>query len=151
MGKLGRATRIEFTDGCVIDTPVEVALLRNGALSVSHTYECDGVKHSAVSLFAPGQWKSFDLETYTLVVNNLDDQTTKCYPGLSTCKAGPFILKYLMKNIKLKKSSALARTNELMRSLETEVSYSGFPRLSMKLIETPEELPVEQADVDTPD
>lgn len=151
MGKLGRATRVEFTDGCVIDTPVEVAVLRGGTLRVSHSYKDDGVKHSAVSHFAPGQWKSFDLETYTLVINNLDDQTTKCYPGLSTCTAGPFILKYLMKSIKLKKSSALARTNELMRSLETEVSYSGFPRLSMKLMQTPEELPVEKVDADTPD
>jgi len=149
MGTLGRATKIEFADGTLIEeTSVEVELCRAGVLKVFHSYDDEGVEHQMVSYYAAGEWKSFDLETYTLVIENHDDKSTTSYPGLSTSRAGHVAVKHLTNIVKLDKSSALACTNDLLECLKVDVNYSGFPRLSMKFVPTSDQLPVHDTKAD---
>jgi|KBSSwiStaDraftv2_1062776.scaffolds.fasta_scaffold481646_2 hypothetical protein len=138
MGTLGRATRLVLADR-VIETPVEVELLDAGVLKVVRIVEDNGVQHRAASYYNTGEWKSFDIQTYTLVIENLDRRTVERVPGLSSNQGiHAAAVEYLTaKPVELPHADAANRANDLVRYGETSVRYSGYPTLDLKLVPTP--------------
>ncbi|WP_131810028.1 hypothetical protein [Mycolicibacterium mucogenicum] len=138
MGTLGRATRVVLADQ-VIDTPVEVELLDAGVLKVVRVFVDNGIEHRAVAYYGVGEWKSFDLQMYTLVIDNRDTSTVEYIPGLSSHQVYAAAAEYLMgEPATLPSASAAHCASDLVAHQEVDVYFQNCPRLLLRTVQTPE-------------